>query len=364
MVRRPPLVAAPELVTSGWLTEVLQHAGAIDAATKVTSFEASSIGTGQVGANVRFVLTYDDTGPDSPATVVCKFASRDPDSAAAGVATLTYETEVAFYRDLADTVDISRPHCYFAEVEQGTANVVVVMEDLAPAEQGDQIAGCTAEQAALVVNEAARLHGPRWGDPTLNQLAWLDGSRTSEGVASMLGVIWEAFVERYRATLDPVTLETGPQLIALMPAIRAKAPLAPTPVHSDYRLDNMLFGTAEGGRPLTVVDWQTVRLGLGPGDVAYFLGNAFEPALRRSCERDLVARYHHSLVDDYAVDDYPFDECWDDYVRSSYNSLIMAIFASMMVGRTERGDAMFMAMANRSAQMAADLDAASVVSSS
>ena len=35
----------------------------------------------------------------------------------------------------------------------------------------------------------------------------------------------------------------------------------------------------------------------------------------------------------------------------------MAVFASMMVGRTDRGDAMFMAMANRSAQMAAELDA-------
>jgi hypothetical protein len=39
----------------------------------------------------------------------------------------------------------------------------------------------------------------------------------------------------------------------------------------------------------------------------------------------------------------------------------MAIFASMMVGPTDRGDAMFMAMANRSAQMAADLDAPALI---
>jgi hypothetical protein len=39
----------------------------------------------------------------------------------------------------------------------------------------------------------------------------------------------------------------------------------------------------------------------------------------------------------------------------------MAVFASMMVGRTDRGDAMFMAMANRSAQMAADLNAPAVI---
>ena len=97
------------------------------------------------------------------------------------MSTLTYETEVAFYRDLADTVDVSCPHCYFAEVESGTADVVVVMEDVAPAEQGDQIAGCTVEQAMLAIDEAARLHGPRWGDPTLQELAWLDRGRTSRG---------------------------------------------------------------------------------------------------------------------------------------------------------------------------------------
>ena len=64
-------------------------------------------------------------------------------------------------------VDVSRPHCYLAALESGTANVVVVMEDLAPAEQGDQIIGCSVEQATLAVDEAVKLHGPRWGDPAL-----------------------------------------------------------------------------------------------------------------------------------------------------------------------------------------------------
>ena len=358
---RPPLVADPDLVTPEWLTDVLRYAGAIGDDTKVASFDSAAIGTGQVGANIRYRLTYDGTDSTGPATIVCKFASRDAVSAATGIATLTYETEVAFYRELAHTIDISHPRCYFAELRSGTADVVVVMEDLAPAEQGDQIAGCSVEQATLAVDEAAKLHGPRWGDPALHELAWLDRSSNSGGMAGMFGAIWEAFVERYRSTLDPVTLEAGPQLVALVPALSAARPSALTPVHTDYRLDNMLFGTAEGGRPLTVVDWQTVQLGVGPSDVAYFLGNAVEPAVRRSCERDLVAGYHRRLVDDYGVDDYSFDQCWDDYVRSSYASMIMAVFASMMVGRTDRGDAMFMAMANRSAQMAADLDAPAVI---
>jgi hypothetical protein len=361
MSTRPPLVADPDLVTPQWLTHVLRHAGAIDAATKVSSFEASSIGTGQVGANVRYALSYDRAGPDTPATVVCKFSSRDEASAAVGVAVLTYETEVAFYQDLAHTVDISRPRCHFAEIRPGTADVVLVMEDIAPAEQGDQIAGCTVQQASLAVAEAARLHGPRWGDPTLAELPWLDRGDTSAAIAGVLGAIWEGFVERYRAMLDPVTLKAGPQLAALAPQLLASGSSPRTPVHSDYRLDNMLFATSGGGRPLTVVDWQTVQLGVGPSDVAYFLGSAFDPERRRSCERDLLVRYHRALVEDYGVTGYPFDHCWRDYVRSSYGSLLMAVYASMMVGRTDRGDAMFMAMANRSAQMAADLDAPAVI---
>jgi hypothetical protein len=361
MSSRPPLVADPDLVTPEWLTQVLRHAGAIDAATNVTSFRASSIGTGQVGANVRYALSYDHAGSQAPATVVCKFSSRDEASAAAGVATLTYETEVAFYRELAHTVDVSRPRCHFAELRSGTADVVLVMEDIAPAEQGDQIAGCTVRQAGLAIDEAARLHGPRWGDPALRELAWLDRGGTMEAIAAMLGTIWEAFTERYRARLDPVTLAAGPQVAALAPALLAGRSPLNTPVHSDYRLDNMLFAAGGEGRPLTVVDWQTVQLGVGPSDVAYFLGSAFAPERRRRCERDLLVRYHRALVEDYGVDDYPFDHCWRDYVRSSYGSLLMAVFASMLVGRTDRGDAMFMAMANRSAQMAADLDAPAVI---
>jgi aminoglycoside phosphotransferase (APT) family kinase protein len=176
----------------------------------------------------------------------------------------------------------------------------------------------------------------------------------------MLTAMWDGFVDRYRDTLEPVTLDAGSQLVSLAPRIGSYTPRALTPIHYDFRLDNMLFATSAGGRPLTVVDWQTVQLGLGPADVAYFLGNAFDAATRRSCERDLVQRYHSRLVG-YGIDDYPFEECWDDYRRSSFASLMMAVFASMMVGRTDRGDTMFMAMANRSAQMAADLDAPSVI---
>jgi hypothetical protein len=357
----PSIVSSSAGVTPEWLTDVLRENGTISSDTKVVGVEATPIGTGQIGDNIRFSLRYE--GPPGPPSVVGKFGSSDPASAAAGVSMRLYETEVAFYRELAPTVDVARPHCYFAAVRSGTAEAVLLLEDLAPAVQGDQIRGCSIAEARLAMDEAARLHGPRWGDPQLLSLDWLTrAGGGGGGLESALSMVWEGFVERYRSSLLPVTLESGRELIEVAPLLAARPSARVAPTHFDFRLDNMLFGGR--GRGITVVDWQTVQLGSGIRDVAYFLGNAFEPEIRRQCERDLVARYHRRLVDDYGVDDYPYDQCWHEYVTFSYSSLAMAVFASMVVGRTDRGDAMFMAMANRSAQMAADLDAASAIRSS
>lgn len=345
----PPLIADPDLVTAEWLTDVLRHGGAIGDDTAVSSFEYGEIGTGQVGANVRYTLSYD--GAPGPASIVCKFASRDPQSAATGIQTLTYETEIAFYRDLADTVDISRPRCLYAGIEHGTADVVLVMEDLAPAEQGDQIAGCSVDDAKTAIDEVAKLHGPRWGDESLRELTWLDRTASQGGMSMMFEGFWSMFLERYRTTLDDVTIEHGERLKGSIASMRTHEPPALTPIHYDYRLDNMLFG---GPRRLTVVDWQTVQLGSGPYDVAYFLGNAFDAGVRRGCEEALVERYHDALSG-YGVENLSLEQCWEEYRRYAHASFVMAIFSSILVGRTDRGDAMFMAMANRSAQMAEDL---------
>lgn len=354
----PRPIYDPAAVTGDWLSEVLVHAGVLAADDRVVGVEREVIGTGQVGSNVRFRLRYArGDAATGPRSVVGKFAADDEVSRGAGVATRTYETEVAFYRDLAASVEISRPACYFAAIEPGTADVVLMLEDMDPAVPGDQIAGCSVAEAELVVDEAARLHGPRWGDPTLLDHAWLaDGFDNRGGVGELYAMTWDAFLDRYRATLDPAAVEVGTHLRAHVADWLQGAPAALTLTHGDFRLDNMLF------RPgaLTVVDWQTVRLGCGPADVAYFLGAGLDPDIRRRHERDLVARYYQALFA-YDIGDYSFDACWDDYRRHSYGGYVMAVIASILVGRTERGDAMFMAMANRHAAQATDLAAADLL---
>ncbi|MDA8047822.1 MAG: phosphotransferase [Actinomycetota bacterium] len=343
----------PEGVGPEWLTRVLDRDGALDG-SRVTHVAGTAIGTGQVGCNVRYRLTYDRPGP-GPESVVIKFASRSETSRATGVQTLTYETEVAFYQDLADTVDVDRPHCHYAAIEAGTPNVVLVLEDI-DASPGDQIAGCRPDHVALAMDQAARLHGPRWGDRTLFDVPWLAAKAASPyDLGPVVAMLWPTFADRFQALLTEESLAVGEQLS------RAKTWLAPEPgpatvCHSDFRLDNILFGEPSGRHPITVVDWQTVNLGCGTADVSYFLSAAVAPAERRRIEREMVGRYHRELGR-YDIGDYDFDRCWDDYRRHSFAGFFMAVAASLMVERTERGERMFATMANGAAAQVVDLGA-------
>ena len=118
----------------------------------------------------------------------------------------------------------------------------------------------------------------------------------------------------------------------------------------------MIFAADTGFYPLAVVDWQTVGLGIGASDAAYFLGASLLVPDRRAYEHDLIGGYHEQLLS-RGVGDYSREACWQDYRRQSFAGLVMAVVASMIVEQTERGDEMFLAMASRHAAHAVDLEA-------
>ena len=353
----PELVRGPDAVNREWLTRVLHRAGFLDR-TVVEGFTAQTVGTGQMGTSVRYRLQYDRQEARVPQTVVCKFASADPISRATGVALRSYEAEVSFYRDLAHTVGIRTPQCHFADIDLETGEFVLVLEDLAPCVQGDQLAGCTVDQAALAMEELAKLHAPRWGDARLGELPWLNRN-TPESVetgAQLLASLFPGFLERYGARLEREHVRIAEQLpVSLGTWLRHREP--PFVVqHGDYRLDNMLFGTDEGGYPLAVVDWQTVVWGPPLADASYFLGAGLLPEDRRQHEKALLRVYYDALVA-RGADGFSWDRCWRDYRRYAFSGFLMAVGASMLVVQTERGDEMFLTMARRHGTQIVDLDA-------
>jgi hypothetical protein len=56
-----------------------------------------------------------------------------------------------------------------------------------------------------------------------------------------------------------------------------------------------------------------------------------------------------------------WNHCWEQYRRHTFAGLVMAVAASMLVEQTDRGDEMFMAMANRHGRHALDLAAEALI---
>ena len=336
-------------VTAAWCTTAL--ADHLDGA-QVTGCVTSPVGTGQVSDTLRLALTYDPPGA-GPTTLVAKVTAASEASRAAAMIARTYEIEVAFYRELAAELPVRAPRCYLAAHAPAHNIYTVVLEDLAPARQGDQLSGCDLDEAAMALDEMALLHAPRWGDPALAHLAWLD-RRAPETTGQMTGLIASVtpgFLDRYAEGIEPEIVALVERFIPRLSAYVAEQPGPWTVAHGDFRVDNLLFG----GPRVAVVDWQTVLHGPGLGDLAYFLGASLPLAARRRHERELVAAYHERLTGlGVAVG---FDDCWEGYRRYAFGGLIMAIIASALVERTDRGDQMFTTMANRHGHHALDLDA-------
>jgi hypothetical protein len=340
----------PERLTDTWLCSVL--------GTDVRVRNRSRIGDGLVGMNIRLELDSDGSIPGS---LIAKMPSPDPTSRATGIALRNYEREVGFYLEIAPTVDIRVAHCYHAEWSADSGDFIVMMEDLAPAVQGNQITGCDATQARTAVLELAKLHGPRWNDPALGDIEWL--SRRTANDSQQLAALWSmflpGFVDCYGRYLPSDAAELinrfGQQIGGWVDGRDS----ANTVTHGDYRLDNLMFAGPHGGAPIAAVDWQTPGHGVGISDVSYFLGAGPLPEERRHIERDLVDQYGQALADyGVAVDS---DDLWLQYRRDAYGGIVMSVIASQIVGSNDRSEAMFAAMATRHTQHALDLKSESLL---
>jgi aminoglycoside phosphotransferase (APT) family kinase protein len=321
----------------------------------VTAAEVTRVGTGQVSDSFRVCLTYDrpaDPG-QRPATLVAKVPAADPASRNAARTFRTYELEASFYGQLAADLPVSLPACYFAAYDPGPDEYVVLLEDLAPACPGNQLAGITPDQAGAAVDELAALHAAGWGSETLAALPWLNRS-SPEGAQLMTAAVtglYPGFRDRYAQRLEPETMSLIERFLPVTAAYLEARDVPATIVHGDFRADNLLFGRS---RPV-VLDWQTCSYGAGLSDLSYFLASSLQVTDRRRHEDALVRRYHAGLAAGGVG--LSWTDCWNDYRRYAFSGIVMDIVAAMFVQQTERGDEMFAAMANRHARHALDLSA-------
>jgi aminoglycoside/choline kinase family phosphotransferase len=264
---------------------------------------------------------------------------------------------VRFYTEIAPRLGPEVPRMHWGDVD-GDGRFTLVLDDLtASAQVGDMIAGCDADHAALALGALARLQAPVWDDPALPERPWLDPARTDVMFAAV-GPALDLFVERFADRLAPEHLALVRELAPRAAGYRERVWRPPYVIaHSDYRLDNMLFGTGAGAPPISIVDWQGARLGPPLLDAAVFFAGCTEPAQRRELESGLLGVYHDALVA-AGVDSFSLDDCWESYRRCTLWPFLLGIAVSVMLVQTERGDEMWARLMSGAAELVLDAGAA------
>jgi hypothetical protein len=145
----------------------------------------------------------------------------------------------------------------------------------------------------------------------------------------------------------------APRMMAMMDAF-SERPY--TLNHGDLRLDNIFFGSVDGTRPLTLIDWQIAVKARGPYDIAYFLSQSIDPTERKANEKDWLRHYYDTVMD--GREGYSWEQCWEDYRAATLYCVAYPLVGggSIDLGN-ERGVELVGQMAVRSLTAVEDLDA-------
>ncbi len=278
-----------------------------------------------------------------------------------------YEREIRFYRELAPTIGYRTPrHLGSAwaprvevDPEAGAKlgklpdrvvyllaglglflsrwiyrGAVLLLEDLSPAETGDQLDTMDANRLESVMTAIARAHAASWGRGELDQVPWLP---RADSAPSLLGAFYrrarKPFLQNFRSKVSDDIMALTDRTNDLVIEITAAMSQEPrTLLHGDLRVDNLFF---DGPRPEDVIftDWQVPSRGKGVYDLAYFLTGTLEPDATAADEEGWVRAYHAALAR-AGVSNYDLDACLADYRVAVLQMLPRVFTASATVDFT------------------------------
>jgi|GEM_PF-1055767 len=341
-----PTPTALQGFTPAWLTQELRRSATIGQDTAVTSVEHNTLGEGEgfMGIIARLSLSYE--GPPGPATMISKIPTDVDANRATGRAIGVYEREVRIYAEVLPGIDIPKPKVYSAiyeadgheeklaaqtrkadrlpfwllrrliKREQGKSYVppcVLLIEDLADVEIGDQVAGGSLAQMTGALTTLARMHALTWNRKGIPDAHWSQGP---EYIPRLLHALYmnskDEFLENGAPYLSAHTIalyeslkDTGVSRVA-----RHNDEVPQCLAHGDFRLDNMFFDA--NNDVAAVIDWQTAAPGPVVLDVGYLLVSSLAADTPKSTVDDLLAHYHGELVAN-GIDDYSMERFIADY---------------------------------------------------
>ena len=354
--------ATPDELTAAWLTNALRAEGCLPADRSVTSFTTDPVGEGigMLGVLVRVNLDYDGEAGEAPASLIAKFPTTVAGNRAVAMAFRLYEREIRFYLDIEPQVDVSAPHCYGGEIDPESGDAVLLLEDLGDYTMGDQVVGCTGAEAITILDAVVGLHARFWdktvGDPVLASVPAVDDEFQINGIAGGTAAGWDPCMENFGDVVPQAIKDAKDRFVAAVPELhRRMGARRQTVIHGDVRLDNMMFGSGPGQRPVVLVDWSLITT-CGLHDVAYLVSQNVTIAERRAHEAEIIEHYHRRLGE-LGVSDYSLEQCWDDYRLSVLQLFAYAIvIAGTLDPSNERGAAFMRELVSRACTTVVDHD--------
>ena len=374
----PEIPQTVEELSPEWLTQALRAGGFLEAA-RVVDFETEILGEGEgfIGQIVRFRLDYDTPQPAAPTSLIAKLPIRLDQNRQVGEVLGAYEREIRFYTELAERVPIAKPVCFYAAMDpnplagreaefldfldrlprwlvrflaplglwlasKSQRRYVLLLEDLAPGRRlGDQLRGCSRDEAASALRHIASVHVAWWQHADLATLGWAPR-------VNMLSRYAEVVYRKSRRHFDALGAELSPRFWEFVewleeggtPLMRRLGEAPFTLLHGDYRLDNMFFEGDGAAARITVFDWQTLCRGPAALDVAYFVCGNLREEVAASSADELLRDYHRRLCEG-GVEGYAFETFVRDYrVAILFIAYRIVAGLDMMDFSSERGTAL------------------------
>ncbi|CQD15281.1 phosphotransferase enzyme family protein [Mycobacterium lentiflavum] len=276
-------------------------------------------------SRARLVLTGDDV----PESVFVKITAQTAATRLMGELGRLGNTEVRFYSQLAPDL-AGVPVAYGAAFDTWTGRYLLVLEDLPEScVFPDTLHPLSTDQAGLIVELLATLHGTFWDRMRHNGRGPLDWLYTPSGdVTSLLtGSLMTTSMKRLSGRTS-IPVENGRFIAENYRAVAAVIDTAPhTVMHGDAHPGNMYFRDGEAG----LLDWQAVRRGHPSRELAYTLITSLTPDDRQTTQRELLDIYRQALVA-AGGPDLDRDDLWLRYRQGALYAYVAPLITAGMGG--------------------------------
>lgn len=322
----PQLISSAKDINAAWLQSILERSD--PSFPDIKSVNVAPLGNGNTGDTVRVVIDYASNdivnqAGSFPTSVVCKFHPSSPEAIEVTKMHGVFVVEANALKLLAACPELSIPELYFVEVADDGGEFNLVCEDLSTfCELGDQIKGCSIKEAEASVRELAKLHRQFWNEPQLNDLAWLRPRMLLPDNA------FDLLESRLTGYLEQEHVDIVRQSIPLVFQWLQHQPANQTLIHSDCRVDNILFNNRNIDAPKAyLIDFALANVGDAVADVSYFLTSSVSPEDRLACELDLLEIHTQEIAKKDPT--YTIEMAIDAYKENIVSSLYLTLIASM-----------------------------------